>query len=170
MNIKFPIIIALFGIILGISIAILFGINEGIFKDKISQDIEQSQKYQSITDTVKKVEYKKKEEAKNWRYYQRFHFHATAINSMSIGLILLLILVNISTSLQIKLSYLIAISGLLYPFVWLFAGIYGPIIGRSAAKDKFAFFAYMGGVYLVGVILITFLVAIKGVRKLETAN
>lgn len=165
MNIKFPILISLAGIFLGIFIAILFGINEDIFKDKIAKGLELNQKYQSITEPAEKSAYKDKEAAKNWRYYQRFHFHGTAINSMSIGLIVLLLLVNVSSSLQIKISYLIAISGFLYPFVWLFAGIYGPELGRSVAKEKFAVFGYMGGLYLLGVVIIAFLVGRKGVSQ-----
>jgi hypothetical protein len=47
----------------------------------------------------------------------------------------------------------------MYPFVWLFAAMYGPILGRSEAKEAFAIFGYAGGVYLVGLILIFILVA-----------
>lgn len=165
MNIKFPIMISLLGIALGIFIAILFGINEDMFKDKISRGIESNPKYQSMTSESAKNEYKKKEEEKNWRYYQRFHFHSTAINSMSVALILLILLVNISRASQIYLSYSIAISGLLYPFVWLFAGIFGPLIGRGVAKEKFAVLGYMGGVYLLSVIILLILVGFKGVQR-----
>ena len=49
-------------------------------------------------------------------------------------------------------SYMISIGGFLYPFVWLFAAIYGPIMGRSEAKETFAIFGYMGGVFLIGLI------------------
>lgn len=47
---------------------------------------------------------------------------------------------------------LMSIGGLLYPFVWLFAGIYGPEMGRTEAKEAFAIFGYMGGLFLVGAI------------------
>lgn len=165
MNIKFPFMISLLGIVLGIFIAILFGINEDIFKDRISKGIEQNPKYQSMSSTVEQAEYKKKEEEKNWRYYQRYHFHSTAINSMSIALILLVLIVNISTPIQIYLSYMISISGLLYPFIWLFAGIFGPLIGRGVAKEKFAVLGYMGGVYMIAVTILLVLVGLKGVHK-----
>lgn len=164
MKIKYPFMIALLGITLGIFIAILFGINEDIFKDKINAGIEQNKKYQSLTTEIEKKEYKSKEADKNWRYYQRFHFHSTAISSMSVALILLILMVNISSATQIYLSYLLAISGLLYPFVWLFAGIFGPIIGRGVAKEKFAVFGYMGGIYLLGVITLMVLVGLRGVK------
>jgi len=52
---------------------------------------------------------------------------------------------------------MVAIGGTLYPFVWLFAGIYGPEMGRSEAKEAFAFFGYMGGVFLLGGIYTTIL-------------
>ncbi len=54
-------------------------------------------------------------------------------------------------------SYLISVGGFLYPFVWLFAGIYGPEMGRSEAKEAFAVFGYMGGLFLLGGIYSTIL-------------
>jgi hypothetical protein len=56
---------------------------------------------------------------------------------------------------------MIAIGGFLYPFVWLFAGLYGPEMGRSEAKEAFAVFGYMGGVYLVGILYALYLAAAK---------
>ena len=47
---------------------------------------------------------------------------------------------------------MLAIIGFLYPFVWLFAGIYGSEWGRSEAKEFFTIFGYMGEVYLVSMI------------------
>lgn len=166
MNIKFPFMISLFGIVLGLFIAILFGINEDIFKDRIAKGIGNNLKYQSLTTTAEKNDYKKKEADKNWRYYQRFHFHGTAINSMSVALILLILIVNISSPLQIYLSYVLSISGLLYPFIWLFAGMFGPLIGRNEAKEKFAVLSYMGGVYLIGVTTLLILVGRKGLKRI----
>jgi hypothetical protein len=64
-------------------------------------------------------------------------------------------------------SYLISIGGFLYPFVWLFAAIYGPEMGRSEAKEAFAIFGYMGGVFLVGGLMalyLTFRYPLKAIR------
>lgn len=48
---------------------------------------------------------------------------------------------------------MVSIGGFLYPFVWLFAGIYGPVMGRYEAKEEFAIFGYTRGLFLVGLIL-----------------
>ena len=50
MKTRLPYIIALLGMILGVSISILFGVNESIFKDKISKDLENNPKIMKIAD------------------------------------------------------------------------------------------------------------------------
>jgi hypothetical protein len=149
MYFKNSIVIALSGIILGLSIAIVFGVNEDIFKSKIDKDIRTSEHYST---SEHKEAYLKKEASKNWRYYQRFHFHASAIGSMSIAVLLLIGFTGAPNSRKKILCYLLSVSGFLYPFVWLFAAIYGPEMGRSEAKESFTFFGYMGGLYLVTMI------------------
>lgn len=155
---KFPFLLALLGMVSGVFIAILFGVNEGIFQDKIARDLQQNEKINQITDPEKKITKLEKESAKNWRYYQRFHFHATAISAMSIGVLLLLSWVGAPTRIKLLASYMVSIGGFLYPFVWLFAALYGPLIGRSAAKERFAVFGYMGGVFLLGIAFSLFLI------------
>ena len=149
MNFKNSILIALMGIILGLSIAIVFGVNEDFFKNKIVKGIKLSKKYSKVED---KVYYLKKEVDKNWRYYQRFHFHSSAVGSMSVALLLLIGFTSGPLRKKKMIALLLSLSGFLYPFVWLFAGIFGPEWGRAEAKEFFAFFGYMGGVYLVTVI------------------
>ncbi len=69
---------------------------------------------------------------------------------MMMGILLFLAVLQApQKSVQIA-SYLTSIGGLLYPFVWLFAAMYGPEIGRDQAKEAFAVFGYMGGVFLLG--------------------
>ena len=154
-----PFILAILSIVGGVGISILFAVNEDFFKNKISAGLESNQKIQAILDPIVKAEKTKSEEEKNWRYYQRFHFHATGIGAMMLGLLLVLLKLN-APSLQVKIaSYLTAVGGTLYPYVWLFAGVYGPSMGRSEAKEAFAIFGYMGGVFLLGVLFTGFLTA-----------
>lgn len=152
MYFKNSIIIALMGIVLGLSIAIVFGVNEDFFKEKIDKGIKLSEKYSKAEN---KVAYFKKETSKNWRYYQRFHFHSSAIGSMSLALLLLIGFTAASTKRKKALTLVLSSSGFLYPFVWLFAAIFGPEWGRSEAKEFFSIFGYMGGVYLLSVIWVT---------------
>ena len=92
------------------------------------------------------------ESKKCWRYYQRFHFHSTGIGAMALALLLLLLLSGGPPKYALVSSFFVSIGGFLYPFIWLFAAIYGPEMGRHEAKEAFAIFSYMGGPFLVGII------------------
>lgn len=153
---RIPFIITVFGMALGIFIAILFGINEDIFKGYIKDEIKISSHYAKVS-PVQKEAYFKKEYSKNWRYFQRFHFHSTGIGAMTLAMLLFLAFLEAPKNLKSLTSYALSVGGFFYPFVWLFAGIYGPIWGRSVAKENFAIFAYMGGVFLAGTLLTTYL-------------
>ncbi len=150
MNKKLPFAITLLGMIFGVMIAIVFGVNENVFKNHIQQGLTQNQKIQQIKDPIQKEATVKSEAEKNWRYFQRFHFHSTGIGAMSLGALLLLLFVQAPLRGKSIAAYMISIGGFFYPFVWLFAGIYGPEMGRTEAKEAFAIFGYMGGVFLVG--------------------
>lgn len=145
--------LAILGMVGGVFIAILFGVNEKAFEDKIHAGLLNNAKIQQIADPAEKEAKMSTEASKNWRYYQRFHFHATGIGAMMLGLLLFIGRLQAPAKLTTIASWLIAVGGFLYPFVWLFAGIYGPEMGRNEAKEAFAFFGYMGGLFLLGGIL-----------------
>jgi len=147
---KIPYLLAILSIIGGVFISILFGLNEDIFKNRIHAGLQKNIKIQQITNPLEKAEKMEKEADKNWRYYQRFHFHATGIGAMMLGLLLFIARLNAPSAHTNIAAYLVSVGGFLYPFVWLFAGIYGPEMGRSEAKEAFAIFGYMGGLFLVG--------------------
>jgi hypothetical protein len=161
---KIPFFLALLSMIGGVFIAILFGVNEEMFIRKIEAGLEKNVKIQQILDPSEKESKIKSETEKNWRYYQRFHFHATGIGAMMIGILLLLLQLNISAKAFYFPAYLVSIGGFLYPFVWLFAALYGPEMGRSEAKEAFAIFGYMGGVFLVGGVWASILLALKTMK------
>src|SRR5690606_12310769 len=77
---------------------------------------------------------------------------ATGISAMMLGVLILLAFLQAPSILKLISSYMISVGGFLYPFVWLFSAIYGPVMGRSEAKEAFAIFGYMGGLFLVGLI------------------
>lgn len=164
---RIPFAISVFSLFLGVFISVLFGINEDIFKGKIAKDLKKNEKIMSILDPATQKAKIEKEKSKNWRYYQRFHFHSTGIGAMTIGLLLLLQLMSQFTKVHLVTSYSLSISGFLYPFIWLFAGMYGPIMGRSEAKSAFAIFGYMGGVYLLSLGVVLFLVLKYPLKKLN---
>lgn len=161
---KFPFLLSVIAIVGGVFISIIFGANEEFFQNRITQGLEKNVKIQSIVDEKAKSDKIKSEHDKNWRYYQRYHFHANGIASMSLGLLILLAFVKASKKEILAASYMIAIGGFLYPFVWLFAALYGPEMGRDEAKEAFAFLGYMGGIYLIGVIYALYLATVKAWR------
>lgn len=157
---RIPYVIAILTLIGGVFISILFGVNEDYFKDKINEGLKKNEKVNQIQDPVEKEAVLKTEADKNWRYYQRFHFHATGIGAMIMGVLLFISFLSAPERIKTITSFAVSIGGFLYPFIWLFAAIYGPEIGRGAAKEKFAVFGYMGGLFLVGLIL-TLYMALK---------
>lgn len=150
---KIPYLLAILGMVGGVFIAILFGVNEKSFEDRIHAGLLKNVKIQQIADPAEKEAKISAEAGKNWRYYQRFHFHATGIAAMMMGLLLFIGRLQAPATLSTVASWLVAVGGFLYPFVWLFAGIYGPEMGRSEAKEAFAIFGYMGGLFLVGCLM-----------------
>lgn len=156
---RIPFLLAILGMVGGVFISILFGVNEDMFHQRITAGLASNVKIQQIEDPVAKEAKISSETEKNWRYYQRFHFHATGIGAMMMGLLLFLNFLSAPRRLVVVASWLVAIGGFLYPFVWLFAGIYGPEMGRTEAKEAFAIFGYMGGLFLVGGLL-TFCLAL----------
>lgn len=166
---RLPFFLALFSIVGGVFIAILFGVNEDFFQNRISAGLEKNVKIQKISDVTERTTKIKSESEKNWRYYQRYHFHATGIGAMMMGILLFLSLIKAPQNSVTIASYMIAIGGTLYPFVWLFAGIYGPEMGRSEAKEAFAFFGYMGGIFLLGGIYSMILSLKYGLKFSENA-
>jgi len=151
---KIPLAIAILGMVGGILIAIMFGVNEASFKNRIRDGLSRNESIQQIADPAAKAAAIKSATSGNWRYYQRFHFHSTGIGAMSLALLTLLGFIGAPRRRKRLAAYLTSLGGFLYPFLWLFVGIYGPEMGRHQAKEAFAIFGYMGGVFLVGSVLI----------------
>jgi hypothetical protein len=154
---KIPFLLALLSIVGGVSISILFAVNEEMFKTRIADGLARNPKIQQIADPTQKEARIQSESEKNWRYYQRYHFHATGIGAMMLGILLFLSRLSAPKRHVTVAAYLVAVGGVLYPFVWLFAGIYGPEMGRNEAKEAFALLGYMGGLFLAGGVLSMYL-------------
>ena len=151
---KIPFFLSVLSIVGGVLIALGFGISEKSFKQRIEDGLSNNTQIQSIADPEIKQATLKKEKDKNWRYYQRYHFHANGNGALALALVIFLFSVSKAPEkLRLTSAYLISIGGFLYPFIWLFAALYGPEIGRHAAKEQFAIFGYMGTVFFVGVFL-----------------
>jgi hypothetical protein len=148
----------------GVFISIIFGANEGFFKNRINEGLAKNVKIQSIQVESIRLEKIKTEAEKNWRYYQRYHFHANGIASMTLALLIFLCFIQAPKKQLLFSAYMISVGGFLYPFVWLFAAIYGPEMGRDQAKEAFAIFGYMGGLFLVGILFTLYLAITKPLK------
>ncbi|MEO8601648.1 MAG: hypothetical protein ABI629_03625 [bacterium] len=148
-----PFLLAILGMIGGVFIAILFAVNEDMFRSRIENGLAHNAKVQQIVDPTEKAAKVAAETEKTWRYYQRFHFHATGIGAMMMALLLFLRQLAAPRRAVLTASWMVSVGGFLYPFVWLFAALYGPQMGRAEAKEAFAIFGYMGGLFLVGGLL-----------------
>jgi hypothetical protein len=164
---RIPYVIAILTLIGGVFISIIFGANEDYFKDNINEGLKKNEKINQIQDPVEKAAVLKSEADKNWRYYQRFHFHATGIGAMIMGVLLFISFLSAPDRMKAITSYTVSIGGFLYPFVWLFAAIYGPEMGRENAKEAFAIFGYMGGVFLLGLVLSVYMALKYRLKELK---
>lgn len=162
---KTPFAISILGMIGGVFIAILFGVNEDLFKDKIDRAIHENEEIMQIEDEEEREAKLEEEAEKNWRYYQRYHFHATGIGGVALAVQLLTLLIKAAAKPLLISRFIVAIGGFFYPFLWLFAGIYGPVMGRSEAKEAFAIFGYAGGLFLVGLLTVLYLLLRNGLKS-----
>ena len=149
---RIPFLVTVLGMALGVAIAIVFGISESYFKDHISEGLKKNVKINAIQDSVERDSKIKYEAGKNWRYFQRYHFHATGIAAMTLAVLMFLSFLNGPQKEILVTKYILAMGGFLYPFVWLFAGYFGPEMGRHEAKEAFAFLGYAGGLSLFGLL------------------
>ena len=85
------------------------------------------------------------------------------------GVLLFVSFLSAPEKLKITTSYLVAIGGFLYPYIWLFAAIYGPELGRGVAKEKFAILGYMGGVFLIGLFMSLYMAFKYPLKTIKTA-
>ncbi len=116
--------LAMCGLLFGLALGILFGMNEDLFKDFIASGIS------AVPDL-----HDENSPAKIWRYVQRAHFHAMGIAAVTISLILLVAVSSMTSGLK-KLSAVLIGLGNLYPLSWFFMFLLSPSLGRSAAHAQ----------------------------------
>lgn len=115
--------LVMIGLLFGIGLAMLFGINEDLFKDYAAKGV-----------TTFPALYDEASASKIWRYAQRAHFHATGIAAFSIGLVILVALSEMSDRMKSISSTLVGL-GSFYPLSWFAMFLLAPSIGREAAHN-----------------------------------
>ncbi len=120
-TVKLGLAIVLVGLLFGVGMGIVFGVNEDLFKDYIAQGIAANP---DVHDT--------KSPDKIWRYAQRAHFHATGIAALSLGLVILVMFSTLKPTYKKASAILLGLSSF-YPLSWYTMFWLAPSIGRGPA-------------------------------------
>jgi len=120
-TVKVGLALVMVGLLFGVGMGIVFGVNEDLFKEYVAQGI-----------AANPAVHDAKSPDKIWRYAQRAHFHATGIAAFSLGLILLAMVSKLKPALK-KMTAIFLGLGSLYPLAWFSMFILAPTIGRGAA-------------------------------------
>lgn len=132
--VKIGLVLVLLGLLFGVGMGIIFGVNEDVFKDYIAQGIAANP---DVHDA--------KSPDKIWRYAQRAHFHATGIAAFSLGLIILVMFSTLKPNYKKVSAILLGLSSF-YSLSWYTMFWLAPSIGRGPAHAHILteFFAYTG--------------------------
>ncbi len=159
-TVKIGLALVLLGLLFGVGMGIVFGVNEDVFKDYIAQEIMANP---DVHDS--------KSADKIWRYAQRAHFHATGIAAFSLGLVILVMFSTLKPTYKKASAILLGLSSF-YPFSWYTMFWLAPSIGRGPAHAHILteFFAYTGvGGLLLGAFILcanVFLGSFRGESKI----
>lgn len=129
---------AVFTLLFGFGLGIVFGLNEGIIKARLKASaVEvQSSVYRGDEAAIKPVL------TKSWAYMQRAHLHAGGLGTSAVGLILLVSLLSTSPGMTRAISLGLGVGGLGYSVYWLWAGFRAPALGGTgAAKESLKWLA-----------------------------
>lgn len=143
--VKIGLALVLLGLLFGVGMGIVFGVNEEVFKDYIAQGI-----------TANPDVHDAKSADKIWRYAQRAHFHATGIAAFSLGLVILVMFSTLKPTYKKASAIFLGLSSF-YPLSWYTMFWLAPSIGRGPAHAHILteFFAYTGvGSLLLGAFIL----------------
>jgi len=133
-TVKIGLALVLVGLLFGVGMGIVFGVNEDAFQNYIAQGIAANP---DVHDA--------KSPDKIWRYAQRAHFHATGIAAFALGLVILVMFSTLKAPFKKVSAILLGLSSF-YALSWYTMFLLAPSIGRGPAHAHFLteFFAYTG--------------------------
>jgi len=137
-SVSVGLLLAMLTILYGQGMGVAFGINEGMFKDRLKASAA------AVRDTA----YKGDDAAlkavvdKSWAYMLRAHLHAGAMGTTAFVLIVFMCLIGLSGRLVTAISIGLGAGGLGYSLFWMWAGFRAPGLGSTgAAKDSLEWLA-----------------------------
>jgi len=156
-------LLAVFTLLFGFGLGIVFGLNEGIIKTRLKTSAAE------VRDTV----YRGDDAAikavldKSWVYFQRAHLHAGGLGATSVGLILVVVLLGTGPGLTRLISLGLGGGGLGYSVFWLWAGLRAPGLGSTgAAKESLKWLAMpSSGAVVVATLAVAVLVVVAILRR-----
>lgn len=158
-------ILAVFTLLFGQGMGIVFGLNEDAIKSIMEADAA------AVQETVYKgdVAASKAILSKSWNYMQRAHLHAGGLGTSAIALIIVLCHCGAPRIPTFLISLALGAGGLGYSVFWMWAGFRAPGLGSTgAAKESLKLLAMpsSGGFVLATVaVLIVILLSTSAKRK-----
>lgn len=120
-SVKVGLAFVLIGVLFGVGMGILFGVNEDAYKNYIAQGIAANPEVHAA-----------KSPDKIWRYAQRANFHATGISAFALGLVILIMFSTLTSNYKKTSAILLGLSSF-YPLSWFTMFLLAPSIGRRPA-------------------------------------
>jgi uncharacterized membrane protein YebE (DUF533 family) len=149
-------LLAVFTILFGQGMGIVFGLNEDLIKSRLKADAAEVQGTIYKDDMVAS----KAVVDKSWNYMQRAHLHAGGMGATAVALITVLCLVGASRKITALISLALGAGGLGYSVFWMWAGFKAPALGSTgAAKESLKWLAMpSSGGYVLATIAVLIVV------------
>lgn len=163
-----PLVLAVFTILFGQGMGIVFGLNEDAIKSRLSASAAEVREtvYKSDDDAIKAVL------DKSWVYMQRAHLHAGGMGTTALVLILLLGLLGASQRVTVAIGVGLGAGGFGYSIYWMWAGFRAPALGSTgAAKESLKWLAMpSSGAFVVATVAVLVLLIVTCVRQRRAAS
>lgn len=147
---------AVFTLLFGFGLGIVFGLNEGIIKTRLKTSAAEVRDsvYHGDDAAIKAVL------DKSWVYFQRAHLHAGGLGTTAVGLTLVVVALGTGPLLTRLISLGLGGGGLGYSIFWLWAGLRAPALGSTgAAKESLKWLAMpSSGAVVMAVLAVAVLV------------
>ena len=147
--------LALCTVLFGFAMGGLFGLNEDVIKDRLTNSAA------AVTATVYRGDAAAAEPvvAKSWEYMQRAHLHGGAIGTAAVGMIVVMLLLGTAPGTIRVLGLALGAGALGYSVFWMWAGFIAPGLGSTgAAKESLRWLAIpSAGAVMVATAVVVFL-------------
>ncbi|KAB2646691.1 MAG: hypothetical protein DVB27_06415 [Verrucomicrobia bacterium] len=161
-------VLAIFTILYGQGIGIVFGLNEDGIKSRLKASAAEVRDsiYKGNDDAIKAVL------DKSWAYMQRAHLHAGGMGTTAVSLIVVLCLLGASQRATAAIGVALGAGGLGYSVFWMWAGFRAPGLGSTgAAKESLKWLAMpSSGAFVLATVAVLALLSVSMLRRPRAAK